>query len=72
MEEQIQFERARCVGICRSRAELWRRTAARTSIASARDEARARANEASYLADLLASGTDLSELAVVSGDDADA
>jgi hypothetical protein len=54
MGEQIQFERARCVGICRSRAELWRRTAA------------------SYLADLLASGTDLSELAVVSGDDADA
>lgn len=72
IEEQIEFERARCVCICRSRADLWRRTAARSSIASARDEARARANEASYFADLLASGTDLSELAVVSGDDADA
>jgi hypothetical protein len=72
MEEQIQFERARCVGICRSRAELWRRTAAKTSITSAREEARARANEAAYLADLLASGTDLSELTVVNGDDTDA
>jgi hypothetical protein len=72
MEDQIQFERARCFGICRNRAELWRRTAAGSSIAGARDEARARANEASYLADLLASGTDLSELVVVSGDDADA
>jgi hypothetical protein len=72
MEDQIQFERERCVGICRSRAELWRRTAAHSPIGSAREEARARANEAASLADLLASGTDLPELTVVSGDDADA
>jgi hypothetical protein len=72
MEKQIQFERARCVGICRSRAELWRRTAKKTSIVNAREEARARANEAAYLADLLASGADLSEITVVSRDDADA
>jgi hypothetical protein len=72
MEEQIQFERERCVSICRRRAELWRRTAAKTSVVSAREEARARANEAAYLADLLASGADLSELTVLSGEDTDA
>ena len=71
MQEQIQFERERCVSICRSRAQLWRRTAAKTSIASAREEARARANEAAYLADLLENGADLSELTVVSGEDTD-
>lgn len=59
--------------ICRRRAELWRKTIkARSSIASAREEARARANEATYLADLLESGTDLSELDVTDRDDADA
>lgn len=59
--------------ICRRRAELWRKTiTARSSIASAREEARARANEATYLADLLESGTDLSELDVTDRDDADA
>jgi hypothetical protein len=40
--------------------------------ASVREEARARANEAAYLADLLASGVDLSGVAVVDGDVPDA
>ena len=69
----VRQERDRCVGICRRREALWRRTsAARSSSAAARDEARARANEAAYLADLLASGTDLPELPPDGGDAADA
>lgn len=68
-DEPVLRERERCVTICRRRAKLWRKTiAARSSIASAREEARARANEATYLADLLESGTDLSELNVTDGD----
>ena len=64
-------ERERCVAICRGRAELWRNTtAARSSVAAAREEARARANEAHYIADLLASGEDLS--GVGGGGDGDA
>lgn len=54
-------ERERCVAICRRRAEAWRKTAAsRAPVAAARQEARARANEAEYLADLLETGSDLS------------
>jgi len=72
-EEGVRRERERCVEICRRRAALWRETsAARSSIASVREEARARANEAAYLADLLASGVDLSGVAVVDGDVPDA
>jgi hypothetical protein len=60
--EQTLRERERCVRICRRRAELWRKTsAARSGLAGAREEARARANEATYLADLLASGEDISD-----------
>ena len=60
--EAVQRERARCVSICRRRAELWRTTElSRSSIPSAQQEARARANEAAYLADLLESGSDLME-----------
>jgi hypothetical protein len=70
MEKPVQVERERCVAICRSRAELWRRTASRATVAAAREEARARANEASYLADLIESGSDLSELPTVSDVDA--
>ncbi len=59
-DDPVQRERARCVGICRRRAELWRKTSsARSTIPAAQQEARARANEAAYLADLLESGTDL-------------
>jgi hypothetical protein len=72
-EELVKRERERCVGICRRRAELWRATSAtRSAIASVREEARARANEAAYLADLLASGVDLSKSAGVDGDVPDA
>jgi len=61
IEEHVQGERERCVGICRRQAEVWRKTsAARSSVAAARDEARARANEARYLTDLIESGADLS------------
>ena len=64
-------ERERCAELCRRRAELWRRTdAARSSLPSAREEARARANEAAYLADLIESGTDLSQTAPGRGDGA--
>ena len=70
MEDRAQSERARCATICRSRADLWRRTAARATLAAARDEARARANEASYIADLIESGSDLSELPTISDVDA--
>ena len=71
MNTEAERERRRCVAICRRRAELWRKAFARHSMA-ALEEARARANEAPYLADLLESGADLTETIVVSGDDADA
>jgi hypothetical protein len=61
VEEHVQGERERCVAMCRRRAELWRKTsAARSTVAVAREEARARANEAAYLADLIESGADVS------------
>jgi hypothetical protein len=70
---EVDSERERCVSICKRRAELWRSTSLATStVASAREEARARANEAAYLADLLASGADLSELSDAGGDKSDA
>ncbi len=72
MKNPVQLERERCVAICRRRAELWRTTGAGSKVASVREEARARANEAAYLADLLASGADLAGLAVVNMDNADA
>lgn len=60
--DAVRRERARCVAICRRRAELWSTTlAASSSISAAREEARARANEATYIADLLESGADLDE-----------
>ncbi|MGH2373076.1 MAG: hypothetical protein ACRDIC_06300 [bacterium] len=70
IEEQVQRERARCVEICRRRADLWRDTSAsRSPISLAREEARARANEALYLADFLASGEG-AKLAAPRNDDA--
>jgi hypothetical protein len=50
LEEEILGERHRCVELCRQRAALWQRTPFSEPI----DEARARTNEATYLADLLA------------------
>jgi len=62
VEEHVQGERERCVAMCRRRAELWRKTSAvRSTVAVAREEARARANEAAYLADLIESGAELPE-----------
>jgi hypothetical protein len=62
-EEAILIERQRCADICRRRVELWRNTElARSGIPSAEQEARARANEAAYLADWIESGSDLAEM----------
>lgn len=73
LNESVLRERERCVEICRRRAELWRTTiAARSTIPSAREEARARSNEAAYLADLLASGVELPGLASSDADVPDA
>ncbi len=64
IEEHVQGERERCVGICRRRVKVWRSTsAARSAVVTAREEARARANEALYLADLIESGADVSGVA---------
>lgn len=58
LAEQIASERSRCAEICRERAALWRRTPlAQAELPSAREEARARANEATYLADLIESAS---------------
>jgi hypothetical protein len=59
MDDGAERERARCVGICRGRAELWRKRAAGNPVPGVLQEAQARANEADYLADLLESGIDL-------------
>lgn len=60
IEEHVRLERARCVDVCRKRAQTWRQTSSATAPAAyAREEARARANEASYLADLLEAAQDL-------------
>ena len=63
MNTEVRRERERCVSICRRRAAMWER-------ASALGEARARANEAAYLADLLESGADL-DGTIPNGDEAD-
>ncbi len=58
--DAVRRERERCAAICRRRAELWQTTmAAKSGIRQAEEEARARANEATYLADLIESGTNL-------------
>jgi hypothetical protein len=72
MDEAIRLERERWADVCRRRAELWRKTAAKSPYAAAREEARARANEAAYLADLIASGNDRPLTSDVAADDADA
>ena len=58
MASETQRERDRCVRLCRQRAELWHRAIMRNPSAGALQEARGRANEAAYLADLLESGVD--------------
>ena len=60
IENAILKERARCAELCRRRSQTWRSTSlASSTLASAREEARARANEAAYLADLIDSGEDM-------------
>jgi hypothetical protein len=50
----IEEERRRCAKVCLERAELWRHTSlASAALPAAREEARARANEAQYLSDAL-------------------
>ena len=54
--EEVRLERQRCIEICQARAELWTNTTgAKSAVAAARDEARARANEATCIIDMLAS-----------------
>jgi hypothetical protein len=72
MQDPVILERERCVGVCRRRAELWRKTSARNPVASELEEARARANEADYLADLLERGEDIAVIHVSGGDESDA
>jgi hypothetical protein len=48
----VAAERSRCRILCKRRAELWRNTRGAASPLGA-EEARARANEADYLADLI-------------------
>jgi hypothetical protein len=49
--KQVAAERTRCRALCEQRAELWRKTEGGTSPLA--QEARFRANEAIYIADLL-------------------
>jgi hypothetical protein len=62
ISDDVRRERERCAAICRRRAELWRTTLqARSTIRAAQDEARARANEATCIADLIESGQDVDD-----------
>ena len=49
--KQVAAERTRCRAVCEQRAELWRNTEGGASPLA--QEARSRANEAIYIADLL-------------------
>ena len=49
--KQVAAERNRCRALCEQRAELWRNTESGKSPLA--QEARCRANEATYIADLL-------------------
>jgi hypothetical protein len=53
VRELVGRERERCVQLCRKRATLWSNTPM-ASMPMGREESRARANEASYLADAIA------------------
>ena len=53
LSQLVSRERDRCVQLCKKRAALWTNTTM-ASMPMGRDESRARANEASYLADLIA------------------
>ena len=58
VDQLLAGERRRCAKICRDRMDLWRNTnLAKSALPPARDEARARANEARYLADAIEDGS---------------
>ena len=55
VDQAVRGERERCAAVCKKRAALW----SNTSMASSplgRDESRARANEATYIADAIRIG----------------
>ena len=52
INQLVVRERDRCVQLCRKRAALWNNTTM-ASTPTGREESRARANEASYIADLI-------------------
>jgi hypothetical protein len=54
VSQLVGRERDRCVQLCRKRAALWSNTTM-ASTPTGREESRARANEASYIADLITS-----------------
>jgi len=55
LDRVVGHERERCVAICKKRAALWSNTAMASSPLG-REESRARANEAAYIADAVRSG----------------
>src|SRR6266478_934003 len=55
MNQLVGRERERCVAICKKRAALWSNTPMASSPLG-REESRARANEATYIADAIRSG----------------
>jgi hypothetical protein len=61
ISKHVAAERTRCRTLCEQRAELWRNTEGHSASPLAR-EARFRANEATYIADLLDQPEELSAL----------
>jgi hypothetical protein len=58
VSQATQEERKRCLRHCEQRMELWSTTQqARSEHAAARDQARARANEAEHIRDLIEDGS---------------
>jgi hypothetical protein len=57
ISKHVAAERTRCRALCEQRAELWRNTMAAAGPLA--QEARSRANEATYIADLLGLDEDL-------------
>ena len=62
-ESHREAERKKWVQVCRKRAEMWRRTAEKNGSGPLHEEARARGNEAEFIADLIE--TDQTELGIV-------
>ena len=56
VDGEVLRERGRCAEVCRYRAGLWEGTPSGPAPAGFREEARARRNEALYLADLIEAG----------------